>query len=128
MQQTGAAAYLTELVVGRMGTPSAPAILAGLFLLTAAITQVLPTPAVVVLLVPIAINTAQIVGFSPQALAMVVAVSAAGTSLNPVAHPANSLVMGPGGYRFTDFLKVGLPLIAVILAVVLLVLPLFWPL
>jgi di/tricarboxylate transporter len=67
-------------------------------------------------------------GISPYAMTMVVAVSASGCSFNPVSHPANSLVMGPGGYRFSDFLKVGAPLTAVILVVVLIVLPVFWPL
>jgi di/tricarboxylate transporter len=67
-------------------------------------------------------------GLSPFAMLMVVAISASSSFLSPVAHPANSLVMGPGGYRFTDFLKVGLPLTLVVLGIVLLVLPLIWPL
>lgn len=127
MQQTGAAAYLAERLVALAGSPTPVSVLAGLFLFTALITQVMPTPAVVVLMVPIAISTARIMGVSPHALTMAVAVSAAGNSLNPVSHPANSLVMGPGGYRFSDFLKVGLPLTLVILVVVLTVLPIFWP-
>ncbi len=59
---------------------------------------------------------------------MTVAVSASASFMSPVAHPANLLVMGPGGYRFTDYTKIGLPLTLVVLAVVLLVLPIFWPL
>ena len=128
MQQTGAAAYLADQLVGLIGSPGPLGVIAGLFLFTALITQVMPTPAVVVLIVPIAISTAGAMGISPYAMTMVVAVSASGCSFNPVSHPANSLVMGPGGYRFSDFLKVGAPLTAVILVVVLIVLPLFWPL
>lgn len=128
MQQTGAAAYLVDRLVALVGSPGPLGVLTGLFLFTALITQVMPTPAVVVLIVPIAISTAAAMDISPYAMTMVVAVSAAGCSFNPVSHPANSLVMGPGGYRFSDFLKVGIPLTAVILAVVLLVLPVFWPL
>jgi di/tricarboxylate transporter len=48
--------------------------------------------------------------------------------MSPVGHPANVLVMGPGGYRFSDYLKVGIPLTIVILLVTLLILPIFWPL
>jgi len=128
MQQTGAAAYLADQLVGLIGSPGPLGVIAGLFLFTALITQVMPTPAVVLLIVPIAISTAGAMGISPYAMTMVVAVSASGCSFNPVSHPANSLVMGPGGYRFSDFLKVGAPLTAVILGVVLIVLPLFWPL
>jgi di/tricarboxylate transporter len=57
-----------------------------------------------------------------------VAVATSSSFMSPVGHPANVLIMGPGGYRFKDYLKVGLPLTAVILAVTLLVLPVFWPL
>lgn len=59
---------------------------------------------------------------------MVVALSASASFLSPVAHPANVLIMGPGGYRFADYIKVGVPLTLVVLVVVLLVLPIFWPL
>lgn len=59
---------------------------------------------------------------------MEVALSAAASFLSPVAHLANVLTMGPGGYRFADYLKVGLPLTLVVLITVLLVLPIFWPL
>jgi di/tricarboxylate transporter len=54
-------------------------------------------------------------------------VAASASFLSPVAHPANVLIMGPGGYRFADYLKVGIPLTLVVLAVTLLVLPWFWP-
>jgi di/tricarboxylate transporter len=56
-----------------------------------------------------------------------VAVSASAAFLSPVGHSANIMVMGPGGYRFSDFLKVGLPLTLVVLVVVVLVMPIFWP-
>ena len=59
---------------------------------------------------------------------MAMALAAAGGFLSPVAHPANVLIMGPGGYRFSDFLKLGVPLTLLVFVVVMLVLPLFWPL
>ena len=73
-------------------------------------------------------NTANDLGMSPYALMMTVAVSASASFLSPVSHPANVLIMGPGGYRFRDYIKVGLPLTVVVLGVTLLVLPFFWPL
>jgi len=100
----------------------------GLFVLTALTSQVVPNPAVAVLLAPIAMSTADTMGMSPYALMMTVALSASASFLSPVAHPANVLVMGPGGYRFTDYLKVGSVLTVLALAVTLLALPLFWPL
>ena len=87
----------------------------------------MPNPAVAVLLAPIALNTASDLGISPFPLLMAVAVSASAAFLSPVGHSANIMVMGPGGYRFSDFLKVGLPLTLVVLVVVVLVMPIFWP-
>jgi di/tricarboxylate transporter len=59
---------------------------------------------------------------------MVIAIAASASFLSPVGHPANVLIMGPGGYRFGDYIRVGLPLTLIVLAVTLLVLPLVWPL
>jgi di/tricarboxylate transporter len=127
MEQSGAASYLAEGVLALVGGLRALAVTAGLFILAALASQVMPNPAVAVLLAPIALNTANDMGVSPNPLMMAVAVSASAASLSPVGHPANLLIMGPGGYRFSDYSKVGAPLTLVVLAVVLLVLPVFWP-
>jgi len=87
----------------------------------------MPNPAVAVLLAPIALRTASDLGISPYTLMMTVAVSASAAFLSPVGHAANVLVMGPGGYRFSDYLKVGIPLTLVVFFVVLLTMPIFWP-
>jgi di/tricarboxylate transporter len=127
MEQTGAASFLAEGMVGLVGPLGPLAVMAGLFLLAALASQVMPNPAVAVLLAPIALNTAYDLGISPYPLMMAVAVSASAAFLSPVGHSANVLVMGPGGYRFADYTKVGIPLTLVVLAVVLVVLPIFWP-
>jgi di/tricarboxylate transporter len=127
MEQTGAARFLAEGMVGLVGGLGPLAVTAGLFLLAALASQVMPNPAVAVLLAPIALNTANDLGISPYPLMMAVAVSASAAFLSPVGHSANVLVMGPGGYRFADYTKVGIPLTLVVLAVVLVVLPIFWP-
>jgi len=127
MQQSGAARFLAEGVVAAIGGLGPLAVVAGFFLLTTLASQVMPNPAVAVLLAPIALTTASDLGMSPHALMMTVALAASAAFLSPVAHPVNVLIMGPGGYRFTDYIKVGLPLTLVVLVIVLLVLPLFWP-
>ena len=126
MQQSGTAAFIASQVVGLVGDAGTTAIVTALFVLTAATSQIMPNAAVTVLMAPIAINTAADMGISVHALAMVIAISASASFLSPVAHPANSMVMGPGGYKFSDYLKVGLPLSGVVLIVTLIVLPIFW--
>jgi di/tricarboxylate transporter len=127
LQKTGAASYLAQKMVSSVGGWGPIAVMAGLFILASLASQVMPNPAVAVLLAPIALNTASDLGVSPFPLLMAVAVSASAAFLSPVGHSANILVMGPGGYRFSDYIKVGLPLTLVVLVVVVLVMPIFWP-
>jgi len=127
MQKTGAASFVATWMVNLLGVYGPTVIMAGLFILTSLASQVMPNPAAAVLLVPIALNTASDLGVSPYPLAMTVAVAASAAFLSPVGHPANLLIMGPGGYRFSDYIKVGLPLTLVIFLVVMLVTPIFWP-
>jgi len=127
MEQTGAAQFLANGMVGLIGGLGPLAVMAGFFILAALTSQFMPNPAVAVLLAPIALSSASDLGVSPYPLMMAVAVSASAAFLSPVGHSANVLVMGPGGYRFSDYLKVGIPLTLVVLAVVLLVMPIFWP-
>jgi di/tricarboxylate transporter len=127
MEQTGAARLLAEGMVGAIGGLGPLAVAAGLFILAALASQVMPNPAVAVLLAPVALNTAADLDVSPFPLMMAIAVSASAAFLSPVGHPANVLIMGPGGYRFSDYIKVGLPLTLVVLVAFLLVVPIFWP-
>ncbi len=90
--------------------------------------QLLPTSAVAILMAPVALAIAGDMGLSPRALLMTVALAASASFMSPVAPPANVFIMGPGGYRFRDDAKVGLPPTIVCLIVVQLVPPLIWPL
>ena len=128
MQSTGAAQLLTAQVVELVGGLGPLGLVAALYLITAVAAQVMPTAAVAILMAPIALNTATQLGLSPYALVMAISLSASASFMSPVAHPANVLIMGPGGYRFIDYIKVGLPLTIVCLITTLLVLPIFWPL
>jgi di/tricarboxylate transporter len=127
MQKTGAASFVATWMVGLLGVYGPIAVMAGLYILTSLTSQVMPNPAAAVLLAPIALNTANDLGISPYTLMMTVAMAASAAFLSPVGHPANLLVMGPGGYRFSDYLKIGLPLTLVVMIVVILVTPIFWP-
>ncbi len=128
LQESGAAQMLAQLAVQFVGGNGSTAILAALFLMTVAITQIMPNAAVTVLMAPIALSTATQMDLSPYALAITVAIAASSSFLSPVAHPTNSLVMGPGGYRLSDYVRVGFGLLVVVLAITILFMPTFWPL
>jgi di/tricarboxylate transporter len=128
LDQTGAARLIAEGVVALVGPFGPKAVMFGLVALTFIATCFVPTAALVVLMAPIALNTAADMGLSPYALLMAVAMAASASFTTPISHPANILVMGPGGYRFADYLKVGGLLTLVTLVVLMAVLPIFWPL
>jgi di/tricarboxylate transporter len=76
---------------------------------------------------PVALSTATALGISPHLLMMTVAISASASFASPLSHPAHLLVMGPGGYRFIDYIKVGVPITIISLLVSVVLLPIFWP-
>jgi di/tricarboxylate transporter len=127
LQQTGAAAFLTGGLMAVLGGYGPLAVLAGLFLVTVIATQFIPDPVVAVLMAPLAINSALSMDVAPFAFVLAVAYAAACSFLTPVAHPANVLVVSPGGYRFSDFVKFGLPVVAAIFVTCLLLLPVLFP-
>ncbi len=128
LDNTGAARILAEGVVGTLGPFGPYAVLFGLLVITFIATSIIPTAALVVLMVPIALKTAASLNISPYALMMGIAMASSSSFTSPISHPANVLVMGPGGYRFIDYVKVGVPLTLVVLVVLMIVLPIFWPL
>jgi di/tricarboxylate transporter len=128
LDTTGAARLLAEGVVGSLGAFGPVAVMSGLLILTFSATCFVPTAALVVLMAPIVLKTAAELGLSPHSLMMGVALAASASFTTPVAHPANILVMGPGGYKFVDYVKVGGLLTLAVLATLMLVLPFFWPL
>ena len=128
LDQTGAAKLIADGVVALVGPYGPNAVMLGLIGLTFLATCFVPTAALVVLMAPIALNTSANMGLSPFGLMMAIAMAASASFMTPVSHPANILVMGPGGYRFADYLKVGGLLTLVILVVLMVVMPVFWPL
>lgn len=128
MQDTGAAQFLAESLINQMADLGPWPVIIALYLLTAMATMIVPTAALVLLMAPIVLHTSTTMGLSPHALMMTVAIAASASFTSPISHPANILVMGPGGYRFKDYLKLGIPLTLVVMIVALVILPIFWPL
>ena len=128
MTNSGAAALLADKLITFLSPAGPLALLAGLLVLTILLTQTMHGAAVATVVAPIAIQTAQQTGLDPRALAMGVALASSMAFLTPLGHPVNVLVMGPGGYRFRDYLKVGWLLTLLIFGVIMILLPIFWPL
>ncbi|MES9863342.1 MAG: SLC13 family permease [Candidatus Thiodiazotropha sp. LLP2] len=103
------------------------AVLAGLFLLTSLFSQFISNTATTVLIAPIALNLALDMGLSPTPFLMAVAIAASTSFATPVASPVNTLILGPGNYRFTDFLRVGIPLQVIALIITLIMVPFIFP-
>ncbi|MGI9343411.1 MAG: SLC13 family permease [Gammaproteobacteria bacterium] len=128
MQETGAAEYLAAKVMGALGDFGPWPVIMGLYAITALATMIIPTAALVVLMSPIVLSACGEMGIAPHTAMMAVAMAASASFTSPISHPANILVMGPGGYRFSDYIKLGAPLTLVIFVAVMLMLPIFWPL
>ncbi|MFQ5636034.1 MAG: SLC13 family permease, partial [Gammaproteobacteria bacterium] len=127
MQETGAAEYLANKVMGTLGDFGPWPVIMGLYAITALATMIIPTAALVVLMSPIVLSACSEMAIEPHTAMMAVAMAASASFTSPISHPANILVMGPGGYRFSDYIKLGVPLTLVIFAGVMLLLPVFWP-
>ena len=128
MQETGTAQYLAGQVMEALGDFGPWPVIMGLYIVTAIGTMIVPTAALVVLMAPIVLSASADMGIAPQTAMMAIAMAASASFTSPISHPANILVMGPGGYSFSDYLKLGIPLTVIVFIVVMLLLPLFWPL
>ncbi len=126
IQQTGAAQLLAEALVSAVGDSGPRVLLAGLFILTAVLGQVISNTATALIIIPISVVTATQMGISPEPVLMAVGVAAAASFLTPVATPTNLMVMEPGSYKFTDYWKFGLPFMIWFFVVAVFWVPLIW--
>lgn len=127
LDNSGAARFLANGVVQMVGPLGPVAVMGGLMALTFLATCVIPTAALVVLLVPIVLSTASSMDISPHSLMMAISISASASFMTPISHPANLMVMGPGGYKFLDYFKVGGPLTLTVFVIVMILVPILWP-
>ena len=128
MDKTGAGALIADWTVGLMGgSPSPLVVTAILFILSCGLTQFMSNTASAALLCPIGIAIAKQLGADPKAVLMAIAVAASCAFATPVGTPPNTLVLGPGGYKFMDYVKCGTGLVVVAFVVSLVVIPIVWP-
>jgi len=128
MDKSGAGKLIADAVVGVMGGSPSPLMVTGiLFALSCGLTQFMSNTASAALLCPIGISIAQNIGADPHAVLMAIAVAASCAFATPVGTPPNTLVLGPGGYHFKDYIIAGTPLIVVCLIVSLIIIPIVWP-
>lgn len=127
LQATGGVTFIANGLAGSLGRIGPVAVMAGLFLLTALFSQFISNTATTVLMAPIAYQAAVGLGVAPQAFLMAVAAAASTAFATPMATLSTTLVMAPGGYRFGDYVKIGITFQVLALAVMLVVLPLLFP-
>ncbi len=127
MQKTGTSLWFAKMFLGLLGNAGPVWVLAGLLLLTSIGTQFLSNNATAVLLIPIAISTGLTLGTSPKPFIVAVCYGASACFASPIGYQTNLLVYGPGSYRFADYLKLGIPLNLMVIAMGAIFIPLFWP-
>lgn len=126
--KVGLVDQIADVFTQTLGALGPMAVIAGLFWLTAVLTQVISNTATALLIAPLALVTAQQTGANPQSALLVVAVAASMAFVTPIASPVNTLVMTAGNYRFTDYMRTGLIMLVLSFVVTMLMLPVLWPL
>ena len=127
LQKTGGADLLADLLIDWVGSFGPMAILSALFLVTTVLTAFMSNTATAALLIPIAMTAAASLGIDPRPLIIAIAFGASASFMTPVGYQTNLLVYGPGSYRFSDYMKVGVPLTLVFWVLATLLIPLVWP-
>jgi di/tricarboxylate transporter len=126
MTKTGAAVLIGDYVVSALGSAGPHVVLAGIFLVTMVISQFISNTSSALVMMPIGIATASELGVSTLPMMMAVAMGASASFMTPFANGVSLMVYGPGGYRFGDFWKLGLPVTIWALIVTVVVVPLYW--
>ncbi|MNN20011.1 Citrate transporter [compost metagenome] len=128
LQKTGGITLAVDALVAVLGDAGPYAVLASLFLLTAVTGLFISNTATAVLIAPVAIATARAMDAAPEPFAMIVALAASAAFMTPISSPVNTLVLGPGRYRFGDFVRIGVPFTILVMIVSVLLVPLLLPL
>lgn len=128
LEKTGGMSIISEGIIDILGGYGPLAVLAGIYLSTMLVTQFISNTATAVLFGPIALSTAILLGVNPYTFLITVTVASCMSFATPVASPTNALVMPVGGYTFSDFVKIGVPLHIVMFFVMMIVIPIFFPL
>ena len=127
LQQTGGVDLIVGALISAVGEMGPRVMLASLFVLCAVIGLFISNTATAVLMAPIALGTAHQMGVSPYPFAMTIAIAASAAFMTPVSSPVNTLVLGPGNYKFMDFVRIGVPFTALVMVVSVIAIPWFFP-
>ncbi|MGR6725346.1 SLC13 family permease [Aeromonas veronii] len=127
LQKTGGVDLIVGGLINAVGEMGPRVMLASLFALCAVIGLFISNTATAVLMAPIALGTAQQMGVSPYPFAMTIAIAASAAFMTPVSSPVNTLVLGPGNYKFADFIRIGVPFTLLVMAVSVVAIPWFFP-
>ena len=128
LETTGAGAAIADFVIGLLGKNASPfLLLVAVFMISCVLTNFMSNTATTALLVPISVSIAAGMGADPRAVLMATVIGGSCAYATPIGMPANTMVISPGGYKFMDYVKAGLPLIVVSTIVSLVLLPIFFP-
>ena len=128
LDKTGGIELVVEGLTASLGAVGPIAMMAGLFVLTSVFSQFISNTATTVLVAPIAFQAATAMDVSPRTFLMTVAIAASTAFATPIASPVNTLVLSPGGYKFSDYTRAGVGLQIVLMVAALLLVPLVFPL
>ena len=126
LENTGLASAAAALFLEQSSRWGVLAVLAGLYLATNLLTELITNNAAAVLMLPVALHATTAIGLDPHAVGVTVAVAASASFLSPVGYQTNLMVMEPGGYRYTDYMKAGLPVTLILMTVTVTVAAWFW--
>ena len=127
LQKTGGAKFIADSMISLIGQQHPTYFLAGIFLITSFLSQVMSNTATAILMAPIVLAASLELGYSPYPFMMALAVSASTAFLTPFGTPTNTMVMNAGGYQFTDYLKSGVVLLLIFFIVSIVLIPWIWP-
>ncbi len=127
LSETGTAQWLAETVLKPLADLGPYAVLAALYLITALLTEGISNAASAILLAPVALSLAGVMGWEPRPFLMAITFAASTSFATPIGFQTNTMIYAPGGYRFTDFTRVGAPLNLILCGIAVLFVPVFWP-
>ena len=128
LESSGGTAVIASGIVSAASSLSPAAVMVILMIVTMTLSDVLNNTATTIVAAPVGIQMAQSLGVSPDPFLMAVAVAASAAFLTPIGHKNNTLILGPGGYQFGDYWRIGLPLEIIVIAVSIPAILVFWPL
>jgi di/tricarboxylate transporter len=128
LQETGVADDLASVLLDVIGDGGGRLLLAGIFVLAAAFSVAIANTATALILLPVAVSAAATLGIAIEPVLMCLAIASSASFLTPISTPGNLMIMDPAGYRFGDYWRYALPMLALFFVVAVFLVPLIWPL